>query len=273
MATSEATLNPNLGKTMPPSNQEIAQKIQELQRAQSQVRFWRTLTVIAVILIVVTCVGLMSAAVNRLTSPTDAQQEFVKVLLSGVNEDLVPQLQQIATTAAADLAPIIQDELNQLNLRAPDFAEALRRELYQLTVNVTGRSEKVLDDTIGSIARKRQDFIMKEFENVTPDRALTMAENLVTIAHERVEQMSDTFFADHIVALNRITENLQKIQQAELANVRHEVPNWEMALLFFDLVRDELRGIETLNRPTGAIDGKVGGDADKEVEAAEDVDL
>lgn len=258
---------------MPPSNQEIAQKIQELQSTQSQVRFWRTLTVVAVILIVVTCVGLMSAAVNQLTSPTAAQQEFVKELLSGVNEDLVPQLQQIASTAAADIAPIIQAELNQLNLRAPDFAEALRRELYQLTVNVSDRGERVLDETIGAIARKREDYIMKEFENVTPDKALTMAENLVTITHDRVEHLSDTFFADHIVALNRVTENLHKIQQAELVNVRHEVPNWEMALLFFDIVRDELRGIETLNVPTGAIDGKVGGDADKEVEAAEDVDL
>lgn len=257
---------------MPPSNQEISQKIQELQSAQSQVRFWRTLTVIAVILIVVTCVGLMSAAVNQLTTPTAAQEEFVKELMSGVNEEVLPQLQQIATVAAADIAPIVQDELNQLNLRAPDFAEALRKELYQLTVNVTDRGEKVLDEAIGSIARKRQDYIEKEFANVTPDKAETMADNLVTIAHDRVEHLSDTFFADHIVALNRITENLQKIQKAELANVRHEVPNWEMALLFFDLVRDELRGIETLNVPTGAIDGPVGGDAEKEVVLPEDED-
>jgi len=257
---------------MPPSNPEISQKIQELQSTQSQVRFWRTLTVIAVILIVVTCVGLMSAAVNRLATPTPAQDEFVKQLMTGLNDDVVPQLQQIASLAAADIAPLVQDELNQLNLRAPDFAEALRKELYQLTVNVTDQGEKVLDETIGGIVRKRRDYIEQEFANVTPDKAENMADNLATIAHDRVEHLSDTFFADHIVALNRITENLHKIQQAELANVRHEVPNWEMALLFFDLVRDELRAIETLNVPTGAIDGKVGGDADQEVVVPEDVD-
>lgn len=257
---------------MPPSPQDISQKIQELQSTQSQVRFWRALTIIAVILIVVTCVGMMSAAVNRLAQPTPAQEEFVRELTTGLSEDVVPQLQQIASVAAADIAPIVQDELHQLNLRAPEFAEALRKELYQLTVNVTGRGEKTLDETIGAIVRKRQDYIEKEFANVTKDKAENMADNLATIAHDRIEHLSDTFFADHIVALNRITENLQKIQQAELANVRHEVPNWEMALLFFDLVRDELRGIETLNMPTGAIDGKVGGDADQEVQVPDDVD-
>ncbi len=257
---------------MPPSNQEISQKIQELQSTQSQVRFWRTLTVVAVILIVVTCVGLMSAAVNQLRTPTAAQDEFVRELMAGVNQDVVPQLQQIASAAAADLAPMVQDELNQLNLRAPDFAEALRKELHQLTINITDRGEKVLDETIGEIVRKRQQFIEKEFENVTPEKAQTMAENLATIAEERIEHLSDTFFAEHIVALNRITENLHKIQQAELAAVRHEVPNWEMALLFFDIVRDELRGIETLNAPTGAIDGKVSGEGSDEVEAAEEID-
>ena len=82
--------------------------------------------------------------------------------------------------------------------------------------------------------------------------------------------LSDTFFAEHIVALNRITENLHAIQQAELTNVRHEVPNWEMALLFFDIVRDELRGIETLNHPTGAIQGKVGGEADHDEKASDE---
>lgn len=257
---------------MPPSNQDISQKIQELQSAQSQVRFWRTLTVIAVILIVVTCVGLMSAAVNQLVSASPTQDEFMKELMLGVNQDVVPEVQRIASGAAADVAPLVQDGLNQLNLRAPEFAETLRKELYLLTVNITSRGEKVLNESIGSIVKKRQGWIEKTFEDVTPEKAQTMAENLVSIAHDRVEHVSDTLFAEHIVALNHITENLQKIQQAELANVRHEVPNWEMALLFFDVVRNELRGIETLNNPTHALDGKVGEDTDKEVEAAEEID-
>jgi hypothetical protein len=125
-------------------------------------------------------------------------------------------------------------------------------------------------DTVGAIARKRQDWIEQNFENVTPEKAQTMAENLATIAHERVEHLTDSFFAEHIVSLNQITENLHQIQQAELANVRHEVPNWEMALLFFDIVRDELRGLETLNTPTGSVDAGSAAESETEVTASED---
>lgn len=247
------TLNLNPGTTMPPSNLDVPQKIQELQNTLSQVRFWRTLTVVAVILIVVTCVGLMSAAVGQLTSPTKTQEKFMKDLMAGMNQDIVPQVQQLASVAAADIAPTIQDQLNQLNLRAPDFAEAVRKELYKLSLDVSSKSEKVLDDTFGNILKQRQDWIEKNFDGVTPEKAKTMADNLVNIAHDRVDHLSDSLFAEHIVALNRITENLHKIQQEELANVRHEVPNWEMALLFFDVIREELRGVETLNNPTDKI--------------------
>jgi hypothetical protein len=255
---------------MPPSSQDVPQTIQELQSTQSQVRFWRTLTVIAVILVVVTCVGLISASVNQLTTPTPTQEEFLKELMAGVNEDVVPEVQRIVSLAAADLAPVVQAELNRLNDRSPEFAETLRRELYRLSLNVASRGEQVLDETVGGIIRQRQGWIEKNFENVTPEKAQTMTENLVSIAHDRIEHITDTLFAEHIVALNRITENLSQIQREELANVRHEVPSWEMALLFFDVVRDELRAIETLNTPTGAIDGPIKGDAGEEPEASEE---
>ena len=106
---------------------------------------------------------------------------------------------------------------------------------FHFLVGVADRSEKVLNRTIGGMLESRKDWIQKSFEGVTPEKAETMAENLVTIANERVGHMSDTLFAEHILALNRITENLHSIQQSEMANVRHEVPDWEMALLFFDM--------------------------------------
>jgi hypothetical protein len=74
------------------------------------------------------------------------------------------------------------------------------------------------------------------------------------IAHERVEAFSDEAFAQQIIALNRITENLQAIHESEMANVDHEVPTWEMGLLFFDIMRDELAQVESLNTETALLD-------------------
>lgn len=241
---------------MTSSNQDIPKKIQELESAQSQIRFWRTLTIVAVILIVVTCVALISTAVGQLASAGPRQEEFLKELVEGVNQDVVPQLQRIGTEAAADVAPLVQAELQKLNEQAPEFATTLRRELYNLSVNVSGKSEKILRDNFAGMIERRRHWMENNFQGVTQEKIDTMSENLTTIAQERIENFVDEAFAGQIIALNRITENLETIQKAEIENVRHDVPTWEMALLFFDIVRDELRGMETLNADTANLTGE-----------------
>jgi hypothetical protein len=255
---------------MTSSNQDIPKKIQELQSAQSQIRFWRTLSIVAIILIVVTCVGLISTAVGQLASSGPRQQEFLDELVEGVNQDVVPQLQQIASSAAADVAPMVQEELEKLNARAPEFAESLRQELYNLSVNVSGRSEKILRDNLANMVERRRIWMERNFNDVTKEKVETMAENLTEVASDRAHHFVEQEFAGHIVALNRITENLQHIQKTELENVRHDVPTWEMALLFFDIVRDELRGMETLNAGTELLTEEDLDQVEPELEASED---
>jgi len=239
---------------MTSSNQDIPQKIQELQNAQSQIRFWRTLTIVATILIVVTCVGLISTSVGQLAADGPQHEKFLDALVDGVNQDVVPELQRIGAQAAADVAPLVQQELAKLNEQAPEFADTLRRELYNLSINVSGESEKILHDTFASVIERRRIWVERNFQDVTQEKLDTMVENLTQIIDERLRHFADQVFADHIVALNRITENLQTIQKAEMDNVRHDVPTWEMALLFFDVARDELAGMETMNTDTSLLE-------------------
>ena len=233
---------------------DIPQKIQQLQNLQSQIRFWRTLTVVAVLLIVLTCVGLISASVNQLRNPGPVQQEYVDELMTGVNEDVVPELQRLAMTTLSEMTPMVRAQLDQLNMKAPEFADAIRRELYKLSVNVSSRSEDILKENLESLVQEREEWIRTNFDGVTRDRAENMADNLAIIATEELDGITTELFAEHITALNDITENLQKIQQEELANVEQEIPNWEMALLFFDVVRQELRAIESSELDVSAID-------------------
>ena len=254
---------------MTSSSQDIPKKIQELQSAQSQIRFWRTLSIVAIILIVVTCVGLISTAVGQLASTGPRQQEFLDELVEGVNQDVVPQLQQIASSAAADVAPLVQAELESLNARAPEFADTLRTELYNLSVNVSGESEKILRDNLQNMIERRRIWMERNFQDVTSEKVETMAQNLTDVAGDRVNHFVDEAFAGHIVALNRITENLQHIQKSEMENVRHDVPTWEMALLFFDVVRDELRGMDSLETNTQLLDEEDLDQIEPELEASE----
>jgi len=255
---------------MTPSNQDIPKKIQELQSAQSQIRFWRTLSIVAVILIVVTCVGLLSTAVGQLTTAGPRQDAFLKDLTEGIDQDVIPQLQLIGTEAAADVAPLVQAELKKLNGMAPDFATSLQRELYNLSVNVSGESQKILDDGFGNMIEGRRHWLESNFSDVSHEKVETMLENLTTIAHERIEKFTDEAFAKQVISLNRITDNLHTIQQAELGNVREVVPTWEMGLLFFDIVRDELAKMEPLNNDASLLTEPDVKQLENEVEGSED---
>lgn len=255
---------------MTPSNQDIPQKIQELQTAQSQIRFWRTLSLVAIILIVVTCVGLISTAVGQLASAGPQQEAFLKDLAEGINQDVVPQLQRIGTDAAADVAPIVQAELQKLNAMAPDFAKSLQTELYNLSVNVTGESQKILNDGFGNMIEGRRLWLENNFSDITQDKVENMLENLTTIAEERIQEFTDKAFAEQVIALNRITENMHTIQQAEVGNVRNDVPTWEMGLAFFDIVRDELAKMESLNSDTSLLTEEDQAQIEDELEASEE---
>lgn len=229
--------------------ESIPAQIEELKHLQSQLRFWRTLTIVAVLLIVVTCVGLISASVQQLVTAGPAQEEFVASLTEGMNDDIVPELQIIASRAISDLSPIVQAELERLNERSPEFAELLRRELHLLTINLAAKSERIFDDHITEAVMSRRQWIEDNYPDVTREQAEQMAENLAIVAAERMEHVTTEIFAEQINLLNSITEHLQTIRDEELPGVQNEVPNWEMALMFFDLIRAELRPLESTATP------------------------
>lgn len=229
--------------------ESIPAQIEELKSLQSQLRFWRTLTIVAVLLIVVTCVGLISASVQQLVTAGPAQEEFVGSLVEGMNEDIVPELQIIASRAISDLSPVVQAELERLNERSPEFADLLRRELHLMTINLAAKSERIFDDHITEVVMSRRQWIEDNYPDVTREQAEQMAENLAIVAAERMEHVTTEIFAEQINLLNSITEHLQTIRDEELPGVQSEVPNWEMALMFLDLIRSELRPLESTATP------------------------
>ena len=255
---------------MPPSDTAVSDKIKELQSVQSQVRFWRTLTVIAIILIVVTCVSLMSQAVNQLTTPSATQQAFMNKLLSGITNQVVPEVQRIVSLAAADSAPVLQAELDQLDQRAPEFAQGLRGELYQFSLGVNERSEAVLNEVIGGHFEQQRNWIESNLERVDTESAERLAVNIAQTAHDRVRRIADGFYSNQVQALNRINADLRRIRDEEADNVREISPNWDMSLLFLGLMRDEFRELEEWNPPVTGMSGVGGSAPSSESAASED---
>src|SRR3981189_3123069 len=94
---------------------DITKKITELQQVQSQIRTWRTATVIIVIGVVVGCVLMISNSVKQLAQDGPPQQLFFKELTAGLRLDVLTQVQSIASHTANQMMPIVQTELKKLN--------------------------------------------------------------------------------------------------------------------------------------------------------------
>ncbi len=226
--------------------EDITKTIAELQKVQAKIRSSRSVTVIIVIAIVVGCTLLVWQAVNRLTQEGAPQDEFARELAAGLRTTVLPQVQSIARQTATRMVPIVETELKKLNARAPEIADAARRELEALAKNVPERAEMILNTSFGGILKKRESRIRELYPEVTEAKVSAFIKNLGLVSEERTADLVETEFAGHIAGLNKIHENLHQIFLSEAEATSQEVPNWEMALLFFDVIREEVRPLETM---------------------------
>jgi hypothetical protein len=230
---------------MPPSNEDISQKIAELKRLQSSTRTWRTLTVVGVIAIVVVGLGSVLHQATLLSKDGPEQKEFVDELSAGLQANVLPDLQHLANQTVNEMVPLLKIELQKAADRMPQVVEETRKELAILATELQKKSEKILDATFGDILKKREKSLHQTYPDVDEKKVAQLVENLIKVGEQRMNDATHTALSGHIVALNKIVENLDAIHKMEAPNVSNETPTWEMALLVFDIFRDDLRDVET----------------------------
>ncbi len=222
---------------------EVQKNIQELESLQSRLRRWRVGATLAIIAIVVVCVWRLIDGVNGLVSAGPRQEVFLGDLTAGLKSNVAPEVQKIATQAFYDIKPAVEREMRKLNDRAPDVAAVLKRETEALVHNLPVRGGRVLDASFGGMLRKREAKIRKMYPDVTEEKVASLVVNLVAETHDQMSNVTDTLFAQHIVALNGILEQVSEIQRTEKVNSQEEFPTWEMASLAIDLLHDEFKDL------------------------------
>ena len=238
---------------MNPPSDDISKTITELQQVQSLIRSWRSATLVIVIAVLVGGMFMVWQSIKQLTDEGPPQDEFYKELGAGLRADVLPQVRHIGSQTVNRMAPIVETELKKLNARAPEIADAARLHLETLARNVPERAEKTLSASFGDILKNREAKIHQLYPDVTEVKVEAFLKNLGTVAGERAIDLVETQFASHIAGINRIHENLHQIYLSEVGAIQQDVPNWEMALLFFDVIREEVRPLETLEpiKPQG----------------------
>jgi hypothetical protein len=221
---------------------DVQQNIRELKKLQTQKRLWQLGITVALLVVVLACVLKVRNAVYGLTQPGPTQQAFVTDLDTRLQQNVLPTVQEMGTQALRQVD--YQAELNKLNARTPEIAQASLQQMRLLSNDLAQRGKKVFDTTLQTALKQRQSKIKTLFPDATDEQVSSFMTNFTNEAGQQMADINDALFTRHQKALNGIVENITRIQNEEAPHIQKEPPTWAMALLIFDVAREDLKGLE-----------------------------
>jgi len=219
--------------------EEVSAQIKELESLRARLRLWRTVIPLATIAIV--CYGVFSIyrAAEDLVAEGPPREEFVAAFTDGLKREVQPTVEKVAQQTFSETRRAVEQELARLNDRTPEMAGALKREVEALIHNIPRRGEKVLQTSFGTMLKKREADIRKTYPDVTEQRVATLVLGLTDLAQQRFEHVTHQLFSPHLESLSGIMDDVALIQKTEAIGPREDLASWDMALVVFDLIRDE----------------------------------
>ena len=219
----------------------VSKQIQELQALRREKRMWSVGTTIFLILIVAWSVLSLKNAVYGLINEGPTREAFQKQLGEHVQKDAVPKIQEYGEQAirGVDYAGAVK----KLNARTPELVKATTDQLHLLNDDLTKRGNKVFDQTFTAAVKDHDKKIRAMFPDANEEKVSSLMANLTKEAQDQVADINDTLFSSHKKALDDIVSDMTLIQHSE-PNVQGETPSWELALMIFDIARDDLKSLE-----------------------------
>lgn len=219
--------------------EEVSAQIKELESLRAQLRLWRTVIPLATVAIV--CFGVFSIyrAGEDLVADGPPREEFVAAFTDGFKRDVQPTVERIAQQTFSETKRAVEKELARLNDRTPEMAGALKKEVETLIHNLPRRGEKALQASFGAMLKKREADIRKMYPDVTEQKVASLVLGLTDVTQQRLEHVTQQLFSPHLASLSLIMDDVAHIQQTEPVIAREDLASWDMALIVFDLIRDE----------------------------------
>jgi hypothetical protein len=227
------------------TSEEIQQKVVELEALRSQTRIWRIGSSIAIIVIVVFCVGLLVNSVHGLFRPGPVQDQFASALTSDLKRDVLPSVQSIASDALTQSKPEIEASFTNLNQQTPELTTSFMRQLTILQRDIPQRGDKALDATYGAMLKSQEAKIRQMFPEATEANVASLVDNMTTEGHNQIVADNDTLFSKHEAALAGIETDLTTIQNSETVTPDQDKANWEMAVSVVDFFHDDLKQLQS----------------------------
>ncbi len=218
---------------------EVSAQVQELESLRSQLRLWRTAIPLVTVSVVAYGVFTIYDSAASLVVEGPPREEFVAAFTDGLNKEVRPIVEKVAQQTFTQTRDAVNKELARLNDRTPEMAGALKKEVELLVNNIPRRGEKVLQASFGVMLKKREADIRKLYPEATEQRVATLLLGLTDLTQQRLDHVTHQLFSPHLEALSGIMEDIAHIQRTEVVGAREDLASADMALLVFDLIREE----------------------------------
>lgn len=222
---------------MPP--EEVSTQIRELEALRSQLRLWRIAIPLITVGVITYGVFTIYRSAESLVVEGPPREEFVASFTDGLSKEVRPTVEKVAQQTFSETREAVNKEFARLNDRTPEMAGALKKEVEALIHNIPRRGEKVLQGTFGAMLKKREADIRRQYPDVTEQRVATLVLGLTDLTHKRLDHVTDQLFSPHLQSLSGIMDDVAHIQRTEKVAGNEDLASWDMALLVFDLIRDE----------------------------------
>jgi hypothetical protein len=215
----------------------VQRQIRELEDTRKKTRALRLGFSLALLAIVLGCMGLISSSLRGLMQPGPAQDEFSRQLSSNLQRDVLPRVQTIAGQTLTVLRPQVEAEFSKLNARAPEISGLALQHLQTLNQNVAKKGETTLEETFGAMLAKKEAKIRTMFPHVKEGQIKNMMQHVSTEAQNRIMQSHNALLSPHMNQLNGIVGSLTTIQAQEYVNPMSRDTDVELVTSVLDLMR------------------------------------
>jgi Asp-tRNA(Asn)/Glu-tRNA(Gln) amidotransferase C subunit len=222
-------------------------EIAELQKVRRQTGWWRMGAGAVTALWVAGCFFTVNDSVQGLFKPGERQTKFVSTLSTNVQNDVAPGVQSLVAQTIAETRPEVEASFMKLNDRVPELTQASMTELETLQTSLPQKGEKILGETYGTMLAEKETKLRAMFPEATEENIKTLTKNLSDVAQTKAVSVNDKLFGRHQTALNGIVTHMEQIRLEEAGVPASPLgTNWEMALAIMDVVREDMRELETL---------------------------
>ena len=228
------------------STETINQQIQELESLRRQTRRSNLCITLALAVVVIVGVGAIISSFYDLTISGPKQDEFLKHLGGRLQVEVLPMVRKLADPSIKRLKPAVEKELQRLDARAPEVADAAIRELNTLGTNLPVRTGIILDQTVGKALEQRDARLRKMFPGATDQQVVTLLNNIHLEAQDQLLKTGEKLFNPHLNSIQSILANLDKIEKTEAVNTKQEINPWQVAFLFMDVFTQEFKEVANI---------------------------